>query len=199
MGDKGIQVLLVSDSRLLTDGLRKILESEKRIDVLAVTAALGDIKGFVKSQKPDYIILDQRVSSSEIEKYLRSREVASKGAELILLSDEEECEESMGKLLKIGHSTSAKELIDLLTDTTKYRNKIKRSKKLAEEKSRYVTKTESRIINLISSGHSNKEIAEKLRVSEKTIKAHITNIFSKLDLQNRYQLMVYGQKTSNRP
>ncbi|MCI0480551.1 MAG: LuxR C-terminal-related transcriptional regulator, partial [Candidatus Dadabacteria bacterium] len=53
---------------------------------------------------------------------------------------------------------------------------------------------ESRIIKLIAAGESNKDIAELLSVSEKTVKAHITNIFHKLHLQNRYQLMIYGKR-----
>ena len=198
MGEKGIDVIMVSDSRLLTDGLGKILESEEVIERVRVASELEEVQAIMDASEPDYILFDQRIKRPGIEKYLRSRRFTSTKTELILLSDEEDTGESTGKHLQIGHSTSARELIDLLTDTTKYRDKIKRSKKLAEEKSRYVTKTESRIISLISSGHSNKEIADKLRVSEKTIKAHITNIFSKLNIQNRYQLMVYGQKTANR-
>lgn len=198
MGEKGIDVVLVSDSRLLTDGLGKILESEEGIEHVRVASELEEIRAIMDGEEPDYILFDQRIKRPEVEKYLRSREVSTTSTELILLSDEEETGESTGRYIQIGHHTSARELIDLLMDTGKYREKIKRSKKLAEDRSRYVTKTESRIINLISSGHSNKEIAEKMRVSEKTIKAHITNIFTKLDIQNRYQLMVYGQKAANR-
>lgn len=198
MGEKGIDVVLVSDSRLLTDGLGKILESEEGIEEVRVASELEEVQDIMEDVEPDYVIFDQRIKRPGIEKYLRSRKFTSTKTELILLSDEEDAGEGAGKHLQIGHHTSARELIDLLTDTGKYREKIKRSKKLAEEKSRYVTKTESRIIELISSGRSNKEIATKLRVSEKTIKAHITNIFSKLNIQNRYQLMVYGQKTANK-
>ena len=198
MEEKGIDVVLVSDSRLLTDGLGKILVSEDAIERVSVASELEEIRAIMDVSEPQYILYDQRIKRPGIEKYLRSRQFASTKTELILLSDEEDAGDGSGKHLQIGHHTSARELIDLLTDTEKYREKIKRSKKLAEDKNRYVTKTESRIIDLISSGHSNKEIADKLRVSEKTIKAHITNIFSKLDIQNRYQLMVYGQKTANR-
>lgn len=190
MTDKTVEILIVSDSRLLVDGLRKILDSEDRINIAYDSSDLEEISSFMDDNEPDFIILDQRVLNKEIEKYLRSKKVSTKTTQIILLSDEDVNEDLPGSFTKISHNTSAIELIELITDGDEFREKIKRTKKLSEERALYVTKTESRIINLITSGHTNKEIAEKLKVSEKTIKAHITNIFSKLDIQNRYQLMV---------
>lgn len=198
MTDRALDILIVSDSRLLVDGLKKILESEDRINVASDSSELEEIKAFMDHNEPDFILLDQRVLNKEIEKYLRSKKVSTKTTQIILLSDEDVHEDRPGSFTKISHNTSARELIELITDGDRFREKIKRTKELSEEKALYMTKTESRIINLITSGHSNKEIAEKLKVSEKTIKAHITNIFSKLNIQNRYQLMVYGQKHTGR-
>jgi DNA-binding NarL/FixJ family response regulator len=57
-----------------------------------------------------------------------------------------------------------------------------------------LTKREMNIIKEITHGHSNKDIAAKLSITERTVKAHLTNIFTKLGLKNRYQLIIYGKK-----
>lgn len=59
---------------------------------------------------------------------------------------------------------------------------------------------ELKVIELIASGYKNREIANKLSISEKTVKAHLTSIFKKLGLQNRYQLQltVYKRARSDK-
>jgi DNA-binding NarL/FixJ family response regulator len=57
-----------------------------------------------------------------------------------------------------------------------------------------LTKTESKIVELIVDGFSNREIGNKLSISEKTVKAHLGSIFAKLSLKSRYQLMSYALK-----
>ena len=54
-----------------------------------------------------------------------------------------------------------------------------------------LTKREEEIVGLVAKGYSNKEIAQKLRISERTIKAHLTAIFNKLGMGSRYELMLY--------
>jgi DNA-binding NarL/FixJ family response regulator len=51
---------------------------------------------------------------------------------------------------------------------------------------------ESEILKLVAMGMSNKEIAEKLFLSERTIKAHLTNIFNKLNVASRSEAIVKG-------
>jgi len=70
-------------------------------------------------------------------------------------------------------------------------------KRPVEVKSK-LTKTELKMINFISEGYTNKEVAKKLTISEKTVKAHLTNIFIKLNLKNRYQLIVYSQQINQK-
>jgi len=194
MSKKVIEILLISDSKLLIDGLCKILESEDDIKVSADLSGIKEVITFMDNNEPNYIFLDQRVKDSDMEKFLLSKKIKSKSTEIIMLAEEETHEKSPHNVITVNQNTGASELINIIK---KKSNVLKDSK---SEEAQYkkgadsLTKTESRIINLIASGHTNKEIAEKLRVSEKTIKAHITSIFIKLNIQNRYQLMVYGRK-----
>jgi len=56
---------------------------------------------------------------------------------------------------------------------------------------KYLTERESEVLHMVSLGLTNKKIAEKLYISEHTIKKHISSILSKLDMKNRKDLIVY--------
>ena len=55
-----------------------------------------------------------------------------------------------------------------------------------------LTKTEMRVLNLVSGARTNKEIAVSLGVSPATVKRHMENIFTKLQLRNRVETAIYG-------
>jgi NarL family two-component system response regulator LiaR len=57
-----------------------------------------------------------------------------------------------------------------------------------------LTERERGVIRLVAKGRSNAEIAQELVISDKTVKTHISNILSKLDLQDRTQLAIYAIK-----
>jgi two-component system, NarL family, nitrate/nitrite response regulator NarL len=64
---------------------------------------------------------------------------------------------------------------------------------------RLLTRREQQIRGLIAGGASNKEVADRLVIAEKTVKAHLTHIFRKLGLSSRLQLAVYGLHPSFPP
>ena len=55
-----------------------------------------------------------------------------------------------------------------------------------------LTEREREVLTLVGQGHSNKEIAHELCISEKTVKNHIANIFSKLHVNDRTQAVLYA-------
>jgi len=198
MPNKVIEILLVSDSKLFIDGLRKILESEEGIKVTAEFSDIKEVTAFMNESEPNYIFLDQRVPDSHIEKFLHSKNIKSTSTKIILLAEEERYENSPYNFITVNQNTSARELIDIIKNNRNIQNDSKYIDALFKRSTINVTKTESRITNLIASGHTNKEIAGKLKVSEKTIKAHVTSIFIKLNIKNRYQLMIYGKINKSR-
>lgn len=59
--------------------------------------------------------------------------------------------------------------------------------------SHYVSKLssrESQVVDLVCMGHSNKKVAQELNIREKTVKFHLTNIYKKLNVKSRVQLLV---------
>jgi len=198
MKNKATEVLLISDSRLLIDGLRKILELEESIVVIADFSDIDELGVFLKENEPDYIFFDQRLGDPQIEKLLFSEKIKAKTTQVIFLSNEDENDNSPGGFITVNQNTGAAELIDIIMNRREFHEESIMKNAIIKEDQTNITKSESRIINLVTLGRTNKEIAENLRVSEKTIKAHVTSIFTKLNIQNRYQLMVYGKRSMKR-
>ncbi len=193
MADREIRIALISDSKLILDGVRRILEVETGMKVVAEGAGLGNLKKFAREMGPDFIFLDNRESAYDIEKIMRSPEIRRSAVRVIQFTEEGAAGGNFPNLIDVNHETTSTELVaviktgaSVIPDTA-----VKETDKKKPSK---ITRTESRIIKLIATGESNKDIAALLSVSEKTVKAHITSIFQKLQLQNRYQLMIYGKR-----
>lgn len=193
MTNRGIKIALISDSKLILNGLRKILEFEAGMTIVAEGAGLKNLKSFARELSPDFIFLDNRESEYDIEKIMRLGEIKKPAIMVIQFTEGGTAGEGIPNLINVNHETTSTELVEVIKRGAG-KNPAPAVKKADETKSSKITKTESRIIKLIAAGESNKDIAELLSVSEKTVKAHITNIFHKLHLQNRYQLMIYGKR-----
>jgi DNA-binding NarL/FixJ family response regulator len=193
MAQKGITIALISDSKLILNGIRKILEFEPEIIIVAEGAGLSQLKYCAKVERPDFIFLDNRDSAYDVGKLMRSHAIKTGDIKVIEFTQDERGGASAHNLINVNHETTSTELVAIIKKGAG-EGRAPGAKKADEPKPSRITKTESRIIKLIAAGESNKDIAEKLSVSEKTVKAHITNIFEKLHLQNRYQLMLYGKR-----
>lgn len=191
MSPNSIRIALISDSMLILNGLRKILV-EHRITVVAEGAGLKYLRECVRTIRPDFIFLDNRDQAYDTDKLMRSRMIKESGIKVIQFTEGEEPQDTLS-LINVNQETTSTELVAIIM---KGMGTVRESESKGEMKPKEIkiTKTESRIIKLIAAGETNKSIAEKLSVSEKTVKAHITNIFEKLHLQNRYQLMLYGKR-----
>ena len=82
--------------------------------------------------------------------------------------------------------------IDLLEEM------INPNKESATKSNNMLTDRENQVLDKVSIGLTNKEIAKELYVSEHTIKKHITNILSKLDMRNRRDLIIYKKHDSKK-
>ncbi|MCI0481758.1 MAG: hypothetical protein L0213_09255, partial [Candidatus Dadabacteria bacterium] len=75
MANRGIKIALISDSKLILNGLRKILEFEAGMIIVAEGAGLRNLKSFARELSPDFIFLDNRESAYDIEKIMRLGEI----------------------------------------------------------------------------------------------------------------------------
>jgi DNA-binding NarL/FixJ family response regulator len=207
---KQISLLIVDDHTLIRDGLRKILAFHDDIIVVAEAANGEEAYQFALELSPEIVLMDINmpgVNGIEATRRIKS-ERPTIGIIALTIHDEEEYVFELVKagvssyVLKDIDSNSLVETIRAVSRgetvfhpkiTSKLLGEFKRmanQPKLAEPLSR----REMEVLVMITRGKSNKEIGEELFISEKTVKNHITNIFRKINVNDRTQAALYAVK-----
>lgn len=202
-----IRVAVLGDSRLFAEGLRRILTSDPTVAVVGeVTPA--DAGRFVRSTTAEILLGDGRLDAS----LALCRELRRDGARpwVILLSAEGDEEwvvralesgargvlaksATVETLLKAIHAVhdgqiwASKSAIARIVAALAARSVATRT---AEDLlARRLSRREQEIVRHTAHGLSNQEVADRLGISESTVKAHLTRIFQKLGVRDRGQLL----------
>jgi DNA-binding NarL/FixJ family response regulator len=192
-----IKILLASSSKLFIEGIRRILVGEKEIEIVAEVSNPNDIQKYSLDLKPQFLFIDNRMLSLDIQKLLSLVSKRIPDVYFIVMNNQSDYlpELDLTNVTYVTKEMDSSELIKIIKrGKSLTRTGSDKSDKVGDK----ITRMESKVIELIAQGNSNKEIASKLSISEKTVKAHLTNIFMKLNLDNRYQLIVYGAQLKRR-
>ncbi|SDY60845.1 two component transcriptional regulator, LuxR family [Proteiniborus ethanoligenes] len=215
MNDKKITVMIVDDHSLMREGLKQILELENDIEVVGLVSNGEDSIKYAQQSKPDVILLDinmPKMNGLDVLRRLKDIGVDSKIIMLTIHDDREYLYETVkiganGYVLKDSDSDT---LISAIKDVHKGKSYIQPSLSellvkdinSIEGKSKEasfiesLTKREYEVLTLIAEGMNNREIAEKLFISEKTVKNHVSKIFKKIDVTDRVQAAIFTFKNN---
>jgi DNA-binding NarL/FixJ family response regulator len=205
---KRVKVLIADDQTLFREGIKDLLENEKSVEVIGEAADGNEVVRLAKKLRPDVILMDIKLphldgvsATRQIRKELPATNV------LILSSYEDEAHvmESIqaGANGYLSKMLPAAELVNALkafaNDGVMIPQQVMgkllqglRQMSSGEGSPVSLTKTEIRVLVLLGSGMSNKEIAAKMECSVKTIKNHLNAIFQKLEVSNRTEAVVKG-------
>jgi DNA-binding NarL/FixJ family response regulator len=217
-----IKVVIADDHALFRDGLRKILSVEKDILVVGEAANGDEISKVAERMKPDIMLLDLKMPRGDVVQNLleiAERSPATRVMILTAFSDEENVlngakggarayvpkgvpSATLIQAIKAVHAGSV--WIDREITSWETFEEIAQSQTQAvareasptrNENISALTKRELEILRLVAEGLTNEEIGKKIFISEKTVKTHLTNIFDKLKVNNRFKaaLMLMGQ------
>lgn len=218
---KPIRVLIADDHALLREGLRKILEMEDDIKVVAEAGDGEAAVAMAAEYRPDIVLMDINMPKGGGVTATRKIRETLPEVDVVVLTihdDDEYIIElvnagARGYMLKdVGpaqlieairrvHGGEAFIPSNLMTKVFSQfhrREESKPSATLAQPQQgdhEPLTERESEILQLIVDGHTNKEIAHTLFISEKTVKNHVTNLLRKLHLSDRTQAAVYAIRT----
>jgi NarL family two-component system response regulator LiaR len=205
------KILIVDDHPLLREALRQALDSEEDMEVVADAANGEEAIKLASELRPDVVVMDIVMPRlGGIEATRKIKEIAPDIAILILTAyDDEEYVLGLldagaaGYLLK---SARGRELVGAIRaiksgESVLHPNIIAKLLRRAmtvpavvQKPQSLISERESEILKLVALGMSNKDIAEKLFLSERTIKSHLTNIFNKLNVASRSEAIVQGLK-----
>jgi two-component system, NarL family, nitrate/nitrite response regulator NarL len=205
-----IRLLLADDHRIVLDGLEQLLRLEEDFDVVGMCTRGAEVAPAVFRLRPDILVLDIRMPDQDgfaVLRELKTRPHASRVVILAATLTEQELIEAIrldvrGVVLKEMAPRLLVECIRKVHGGGRWLEKtmassaidtLARRESAQRELSGLLTIREIEIVRLIALGLQNKKIAEKLFISEGTVKIHLHHIYEKLHLNGRLELGLYAR------
>ncbi|MGN6721724.1 MAG: response regulator [Marmoricola sp.] len=210
-----IRVLLADDQPLLRMGFRMVLEAHDGLEVVGEAADGAQAVSAVAELSPDVIVMDVRMPGLDGIEATR-RIVGERPDTRVLILTTFDVDEYAVEGLKAGasgfllkdvppaelvaaiHTVAEGDAVVAPAVTRRLLDRFIRgdgddSPDLARLE--VLTSREQEVLELIGLGHTNQEIAEKLFLSEATVKSHVSRILGKLDLRDRVQAVIFAYET----
>ena len=212
-----IRVVIADDHPIVRDGLRKLLSIEEDIEVVGEAADGQELLDHMESWRPDVILLDLRMPNTDGLTALQTLSSTKNPAKVIILTASEDKNEFV-QAMKLGcagivlKQTSAELIVKSIRKvnageiwldahtTAAVMRQFATAEAAAtaaggglRSRERAPLSTREReIVSLVAQGYKNKEMAEKMFISEQTVKNHLHNIFDKLGVSDRLELALYA-------
>ena len=203
-----IKVMLVDDHALIREGIKKLLEFDGSVEVIEQASDGFECLEKLKTVSPDILLLDinmPKMNGIEVLEELKAKKNPVKVLILTVHSEVEYLVRAVdiganGYILKDSGSMELKQAIMEIINNDSYiqpslipaLNSRLINRDMDKEKLKSLTKREVEILAQVASGMFNKEIANNLGISERTVKNHISNIFKKIDVSDRTQAAVFA-------
>ena len=205
-----IKVMIADDHILMREGIKQLLEFDGKIEVIAEANDGEECLEKLKTVKPEVLLLDinmPKKNGIEVLKSIRNQNLKVK---VLILTVHNEIEYLLkavdigvdGYILKDSESAELKRAIMTVLEGESYiqsslipaLNSRLIARDVDKEKIDSLTKRELEVLVQVANGMFNKEIANSLNISERTVKNHLSNIFRKIEVSDRTQAAVFAIK-----
>jgi len=207
------RVVIVDDHTLFRDGLRAILSMEDDFEVIADVESAEDIVELMWETKPDVLLLDIRMPQGSGLDAVPAVVRISPNTTVIILTACDEMEEHV-RAFKLGargvvlKDSARQTLVQAIRSVCRGETwmdprmrgvlvaELARSgsegAELALDRDDGLTDRELEIVRLVAAGKKNKEVADLLAISERTVRTNLTSVFQKLGVRDRIGLVMYA-------
>lgn len=200
-----IRVVVVDDHEIVRKGIIAYLQTDEMIDVVGQASSGNTGAELILREKPDVVLMDlimENGTGIEATKKVMDQLPACKIIILTSYYDDEQIFPAIeaGAFSYILKTSSATEIVDVIKKAVQGENVIEpkvagkmMSNFRTEQKKPHedLTAREMEVLLCIGNGMTNLEISDKLYIGIKTVKTHVSNILSKLDVNDRTQAAVY--------
>jgi RNA polymerase sigma factor (sigma-70 family) len=206
-----IRLVLVDDHPLILDGLEQLVRLAGDLEVLERCVSGEEALRAVEVHRPDVLVLDirlPRLDGLAVLRELRRRQLATRVVILTAALTEDEMLEAVrlgvaGVVLK---EMAPRLLVQCLRkvhagehwiETRSVRDALEtmlRREAGAREAASQLTPREVELIRMVAAGLRNREIGERLHITEGTVKVHLHNVYKKLQVENRVAVRQYAEK-----
>ncbi len=220
MSEMKINIALIDRQQLFREGVKKVLETESAFNILVSSDDYSVIKSLLPLQEIDVILMDVNVLIENIDS-IKDDIILNSQAKIIVMATEGE-EVFVTEAIKLGaygyllkdmdiysfvdaiksvgagvayiHSEVTHELVEEIRKLTVTENNG--TTKEVNRPPELYTKREGEVLQLLTDGKSNRQIAEVLNISEKTVKNHVSSLFKKMNVHDRTQAVVMAIKNN---
>jgi two-component system nitrate/nitrite response regulator NarL len=208
---KPIRVLIVDDHAVVRAGLRMLIDAQARMKVVEMASNQAEALELAKRESPEIILLDLDLDGQDALALIPELRSAAKDARILVLTGSKDPEAHrrsirLGAMGVISKEQAAEVLIkaiekihagevwidrltmgSLLGEMTNAPDIDPDETKIAS-----LTQREREVITLIAEGLKNKQIGQRLFIGETTVTHHLSSIFSKLEVSDRLELVIYA-------
>lgn len=205
-----IKVMLADDHVLIREGIRQLLEFDGTIEVIEEANDGIECLNKLAKLKLDVLLLDINMPKKNGIEVLEEIKKKNMQLKVLILTVHNEVEYLLkavdigvdGYILKDSESVELKKAINTVMNGESYiqpnlipalNNKLV-SRDNDKDKIASLTKRELEVLICVANGMFNRDIADKLKISERTVKNHITSIFKKINVVDRTQAAVFAIK-----
>ncbi len=202
-----IEIMIADDHSMIREGLKQLLELEGDMKVVAEASNGKECMEIIGEVRPDVLLLDINMPEKNGLEVLEELNLTKKRPKILILTVHNEVDYLLkaveigvdGYVLKDSESAELKKAIQTVVSGETYiqpdlipaLNSKRVERDSDKDKIDNLTRRELQVLKLLAVGSYNKEIAEKLGISERTVKNHVSNIFKKLEVTDRTQAAVF--------
>jgi DNA-binding NarL/FixJ family response regulator len=196
-----MRVLLADDHTITRQGTQKLLATEADVEIVAEAADGAETVALAEELQPDIVLLDismPKLNGVQVVEVLRRTAPATR---VVVLTGYDN-EQYGPALLRLGvrgylpKSASARELIDVLRAVhrgeTYYRSAVASLLDLGGDDK--PTQREMEVLRLVAEGRRNREVAQAISTSERTVQFHLSNLFIKFGVSSRTEMVHHARK-----
>ena len=206
MSDQTIRVVIVDDHAVLRAGLEQLLSGEPDLEVVGTAASGGEAIDVVRATRPDVVLMDLQMPGVDGVSATRTI-VGEELADVLVLTSYSDAERivgaldagAMGYLLKDAEPDEVLRGIRSVARGESPINPRAARELLGARRTTGVaasdlTPRESEVLVLVRQGLANKQIARRLGISERTVKAHLTSAFQRIGVADRTQAALWAER-----
>src|SRR6266849_2390531 len=195
-----IRILMADDHAIFRDGLRKLIDGDEDITIVGEAQNGAECIKLLAKLKPDILLLDLRMPDKDGLAVLEEVNFDQTPTRVIVLTAAED-DRDVVRAMRLGARgvVLKQSATDLLVKSIHrvHAGEIWLDNRMTSEvgprrEKPLLSDREKEIVQLVAQGFRNKEIGEKLFISEQTVKNHLHNIFDKLGVSDRLELALYA-------
>lgn len=208
-----INIIIADDHNMVREGIKQLLEIEGDIKIIGQARDGIECLSLLEEVTPDVLLLDINMPNMNGLEVLDIIKKTDSKVKVLILTIHNEIEYLVkavnigvdGYVLKDSNSADLKQAIYSVHNGCTYiqpslspylQESYRKNEEKKAKECNLITKRELQVLELLSEGLLNKEIAYDLEISEKTVKNHISNIFKKIGVADRTQAAVYAIKNN---